>query len=682
MNSLKKHSIFIFFFGALSILNLGGLISFRSGFVNGDYALQFLPWSYTYATALKQGYLPLWTPLIGCGFPLFAEGQTAMLYLPNLILFYLLPFYAAYNFVFLIHYLLAAVFAYLFARHKHLSVEAATALALVFCFGSTNAGGFLNVVSLRSLAWFPFCLYSADKMHEKNSFRWGLILSLVMGQCWLAGSPQTSAYACLFIVLYAWLEHKNLEKTVWILLALFISVLFALPQLWATWEFAAHSSRTLLSKDFIFWGSVSPLSLLALFFSDWGALLKTSVYAGIPLLFLALSVRSRDKTAKHALILMALAFFLSLGKYCPLFWVAQWLPGASLLRNPSKFLFFAVFFLTFYAAIQFDEYLRVFKRNQKEEIHRIYKRQLIWLFVFFLIWSLAWLFFTYGEYFLKIAGDFYLKTNVIGKSFHRQSEAFYHEKLNTLLLQWRQVLSFTDFQHWWPIIGGIIALGMTRQMQRFPSKRHLLPLLLLVFVACDLFLFVETGKSIKGNIDYFAKSERRSYDTPNRNLLIERREPGLYAPLVDKDYFLETAGLGLVDDSFGSATVRSEVSQEKKELLDFMNGAEFTLDGHLSKAILIQKQQPMESELDVEVSRETLLTRNQVYDKNWKVFVNGKKQLLQRYKGAFQAIQLPAGQSRVRFVYDAAYAKMGFPLYVGVLLIGFFALFCQAHQKR
>ncbi|HTL70419.1 MAG TPA: hypothetical protein VL404_03915, partial [Candidatus Eisenbacteria bacterium] len=179
---------------ALYVLFLYPLFGRKTGFLFGDYGLQFYPWMKVYADGLRAHALPLWTPLIQSGFPLFAEGQTGMLYLPNLVLFSLLPFKAAYNAMFLLHYFLGGLFSYLFARRRRLSPEASALVSLCFTFGSAYAGSFYNIVTLRSLVWFPLLLLFVERFIETRRLRPLAGLAFFMGQSWLAGFPQTSLY--------------------------------------------------------------------------------------------------------------------------------------------------------------------------------------------------------------------------------------------------------------------------------------------------------------------------------------------------------------------------------------------------------------------------------------------------------------------------------------------------------
>ncbi len=58
----------------------------------GTPLLQFVPWRQFAFQTLRQGYLPLWNPLLGMGAPLMANYQTALLYPPNfLILLIIMP---------------------------------------------------------------------------------------------------------------------------------------------------------------------------------------------------------------------------------------------------------------------------------------------------------------------------------------------------------------------------------------------------------------------------------------------------------------------------------------------------------------------------------------------------------------------------------------------------------------
>ena len=209
IQTLYKHRWFCGTFFLLYYAFLWPLLTLQKGFIVGDYGSQVYPWSWVYFQSLKANELPLWTPLIQCGFPLFAEGQTAMLYLLNLVFFKFFPFHVAYNAIFLIHFLMGGLFSYIFALKKGMSRPAAALTAVTFAFGSAYAGCFFNIVTMRSLVWFPLALYAVDVLFEKRDWKILFFLAFILSQSWLGGSPQVAAYLVFFCVLYFFLRLRE-----------------------------------------------------------------------------------------------------------------------------------------------------------------------------------------------------------------------------------------------------------------------------------------------------------------------------------------------------------------------------------------------------------------------------------------------------------------------------------------
>ena len=92
---------------------------------------------YYYSQELKRNRIPIWNPQIGTGFPTLAEGQTAIFFISNLILFRLLPFLYAYNMTLILSFITAAIGTYLFCRSLNLTKLASTFAGLI-----TPLGGF------------------------------------------------------------------------------------------------------------------------------------------------------------------------------------------------------------------------------------------------------------------------------------------------------------------------------------------------------------------------------------------------------------------------------------------------------------------------------------------------------------------------------------------------------------
>ncbi len=91
-------------------------------FIDGDILYKFLPSHTELARALAEWRLPLWTPGIQAGFPLFAEGEVGALYPSNLFFHLLLPAPIALSYIILFNWAWASIGMYLLCRSLHLRV--------------------------------------------------------------------------------------------------------------------------------------------------------------------------------------------------------------------------------------------------------------------------------------------------------------------------------------------------------------------------------------------------------------------------------------------------------------------------------------------------------------------------------------------------------------------------------
>jgi hypothetical protein len=705
-------------FFALYAAMLHPLIAMKAGFVLGDYEVQMYPWSFAYAQALKEGVLLLWTPLLQCGFPLFAEGQTGMLYLPNLLLFKFLPFKLAYNAMLLLHFLAGGVFTYLFGRKKGMSREGAAVAAITFAFGSAYAGCFYNIVAMRSLVWFPLALYLVDKYLEKRKMLPLFILAFVQSLSWLGGFPQMALYAVFFVAAYFFLRLREEGPLIrgkgraaaWFLAALGWSVVIALPQLWATWELAGESTRVLYGKEFALWGTVAPWCLTTVFMYSWGMFLRYKVYIGI---WPILSVFLGGFQKRFALwwILTALSLFFALGAFNPVNWLLIHLPGASLLRNPSKFLFFTAFFLSVLAGLSFDSLSA-----------RFLSRAVKILAVFFVMAIGAWAVAAFGGELLLRFGRWYTDAFVLGKSFHQGSPDHYLVKIHSILGMAREELRLSNPFFWAPfILGGLFVAWLAFREKR--GNGALLKAAFFLALGVDLFLFGQFsyGTGFIGNVGPFPDvsvheslekdgrwldltRDEKAVFPPNRNLLTGHSQVGAYSPLLDRHYYLLTKDLGALDDSFGRTRLSAEHLRANRSLLNLL-GVKYLIAGagqepenftrlrssngntiylnpeaqeefHLVarsgfRSVRALENKPLSAAVEIDSSEGGLLVRNQLYTKDWKVRLDGRGQKLERVYTAFQGVEVPKGGHRVEWLYAPDWFTIGRWFYMGGLGVVF-----------
>jgi len=126
-----------------------------------DAFTYFYPYRAYAAEVVRSGQIPLWNPYLFLGVPFVANAQSAVFYPLNLALCWLpAPRLVAWSIV--LHVAMAALFAYLYARHARLSPLPAFLGASAFAFGGFVSGQVEHVNQLNVSAWFPLLLLLWD----------------------------------------------------------------------------------------------------------------------------------------------------------------------------------------------------------------------------------------------------------------------------------------------------------------------------------------------------------------------------------------------------------------------------------------------------------------------------------------------------------------------------------------
>lgn len=167
-----------------------------------DAVLQYYPWRHFAAQVIRQGEVPLWNPHQLCGMPFLANGQSAVLYPPNL-LFWVLPIRYAFGLSALAHLAAAGLFTYGFAR-KGLglgrSASCLSGVAYQLC-------GFLvawtpMTAAMNTVAWIPGLLLATHWALERLTPARVALLAIATGATALAGHVQFLYYALLLTLAY------------------------------------------------------------------------------------------------------------------------------------------------------------------------------------------------------------------------------------------------------------------------------------------------------------------------------------------------------------------------------------------------------------------------------------------------------------------------------------------------
>ncbi len=367
----------------------------------GDDALAaFGPWREFTRQALARGELPLWNPHMFCGLPFMSNGQTAILYPPN-VLYWILPVRVAMPLDALAHNVVLAWGAYGLARALGLSRTAAWLTAAVFALSGAVSGhlyaGHLTWHAAR--AYLPWEAWALLLTLRRGDRRYAWLLAVLVALQIHSGSPPVvllSATLCLGL-LVAWRLAGRRFPANWPGLALAAGALAAslaavvLLPLREAGSFSVHGGGLTYQAAVVISGTWRTFARLLLpdFFGgnadlQWSAGLaeapEEAASIGLPALLLALlapwlvaskisNLKSKIFTLQWLLLLTAI---LALGRHTPVYgWLFAALPPFRMMRVPVRWLELWVFGAALLAGFSFDALHRATHPEAGEERRRI-----------------------------------------------------------------------------------------------------------------------------------------------------------------------------------------------------------------------------------------------------------------------------------------------------------------------
>lgn len=596
---MKKHTGFILFFCAAIFIFLGRFIFMQGSFLYGDYLQQFYPWSKAYSEAIKNFAFPFWTRYVNSGFPLMAEGQLGGFYPVNIAMFFLLPFDIAYNYSIILHFILAGIFTYIYARRIGTDEWGSSLSALLFCFGSSFAG----CPYLRTLAWFPLGLFIIEKYFDAKKFSYIFYIGIIIGLQLLAGFVQMAAYSILFYLVY-FLYGLKIRKTIKISdfikigSAFFIAFILFFPQLILSFTMANLSARAQASPGFALWGSFIPFNVISLCFPKiiiYGPQLYIGVFTLIFLIYAILAYKNEIKI-KPILVIFLVSFFLALGAYNPLYVLFIKVTRLYSFRNPSKFIFFSGFALSILSGWGFTHFFKTEDMKRKFKALRAAVLFIaINIFAFALISLISRMF---KEQILEI-GRWYVTNYIFGKDYHRHYMQTYLAKVDAF---YAQIINFTSISNLFMLISLLLcvtAIIVCVYLIKRKSINRLYKFFFIAVIFFDLFVFsfygADFGKNIKpfsyinpthGAILQILKSDKEKFRVlpfalasentpwwvkPSANILVKIDSIASYSPLVQKAYRDELSSLEAVDNSLGLLYPKTKALKDNYDLLKLLN---------------------------------------------------------------------------------------------------------------
>lgn len=514
------------------------------------------------------------------GFPLMAEGQVGGYYPLNMLFFMLLPLDAAYNYIIVFHFILAGAAVYLLTRKLGACEFGGTIAAVIFCFGSAYAGGFYNIITLKTLSWTPLVLFLFELFFENKKPRYIITAGAIFGMQLLAGFIQMAAYCWIFYAVYFLYRSGSFRQVFNLVLFSFIGFLLFIPQLLLTYKLVMVSSRTAADLQFALWGSYNPVYLAQIVFPYWPQFLRSDLYFSVfGLLFLVSSfyLVREDKKTRAMFIIFALSFLLALGKYNPLYVLAIKVFHLYSFRNPSKFLFFTAMASSVLIGKGFSAFIK------DDFVHR-YKA----LKLFSVILCVCGAAFLVSKAALTIfkdniidMGRWYASKFIFGTASHRYDLDYYMRGINDIYHAAVDGVSFNNIFNItsWSLL--ILALVVSIYIIRKRGLRMgaYLKYAIVYIVILDLFIYSFIGKGFRSNIrDYGAlkPTNAKIYDyiksdkdifrilpygigsgklpfwaMPNTNMLYGIDSVAAYTPLANRYYRKALLPLEVIDDSLG-----------------------------------------------------------------------------------------------------------------------------------
>jgi len=319
------------------------------------------------ANLVHAGHLPLWTPDIFCGMPLFGAAQAGVLFPLN---WFYLAFRTpvATNLMMLSSYMLAALGAYLYARRSGSNVAGAALTSLIWQGSGFLIGQIGHTNILHTAALLPWVLWAIDGYGESGKRSRGLLLAALVALQVFAGHQQTLVYALLVEAAYAMVmwrgqtvsRQSTQSRTAYLRSLIFVAagLVLAAVQILPMMEMLRNSLRASASYDFFTSFSLPP-HFFWTFFAPYGVgggdgrLFRAHYvgpafygeyvgYVGLATMTLALVVfvLKRDgRTIFWGVVVLA-GFTLALGRYAPFdfYKLIYAVPVLNLFRVPARHL--------------------------------------------------------------------------------------------------------------------------------------------------------------------------------------------------------------------------------------------------------------------------------------------------------------------------------------------------------
>lgn len=340
-----------------------------------DFGLFGYPLAAYHHHCFWNGEIPLWNPLNECGLPFLAQWNTLVLY-PGSLIYLLLPLPWSVNLFCLVHLYLGGLGAFVLARHWKCRGGAAAFAGVAYAFNGLLQNSLMWPNNIAALGLFPWVVWSVQRCWSVGG-RAYVSASLLGAMQMLTGAPEVILFTWCFIGVVWFAEVLTQTESVRPIaqrLGRLLAVISIISLLAAAQLLPFFSLLSLVDRASQFDGSMwsaTPFSWLNLLLPLFDTMRSPigqvthlsqawthSVYAGTATCALALhAMVSRPVKPAHVLGVLLIGFVaISSGQDGWLYeYLAAVLPLDS-LRFPIKFLIPCSFMLPLLAAIGIREW--------------------------------------------------------------------------------------------------------------------------------------------------------------------------------------------------------------------------------------------------------------------------------------------------------------------------------------
>jgi hypothetical protein len=174
---------------------------------------QFWPWFSYLADSLADGRFPLWEPHSSCGFPFHANAQAGVFYpIYGIAALTVGGGYAAFQFLWLLHWLSAILGFFFLLKQMDFSPPAAFAGSLTFGFSGFFIGNAEHTVFINVVSYVPWTLLSLNLACEKRVL-YAAAAGVLLGLGGLSGYPGVFWYSAVMVILWCFLRYGVSRRT-------------------------------------------------------------------------------------------------------------------------------------------------------------------------------------------------------------------------------------------------------------------------------------------------------------------------------------------------------------------------------------------------------------------------------------------------------------------------------------